>query len=361
MEYADHMLLQILRDPGKMATLSLSAWDMLKPQARSTLVIAKIATLAHELGIMDRLPAQVVPHMKSAHVIGARHDRVVRWEVNRIQRALHDVDTPIVLLKGAAYAMSNLNCAKGRVYGDTDILVLKEKIDDVEQALAEHGWGVDEDNEYHEKYFRTWLHELPPMRHCERNTVIDVHHTILPLTDTLRVNPQLLFESAIPIEGTKVFVLSPPDMVLHSAAHLFRNGDFDHGLRDLADLDGLLRQFSEQDGFWDSVLDRARKLDLTLPWFCAMRYVQLLFHTPIPDEVKKTVNKWSPPWPGVRIIDRLVPRAVLPEKVDETDRHREMAVNLLAHWPMPRLKTMMTSVFWVKRMPWFAKDKEEAA
>ena len=38
-------------------------------------------------------------------------------------------------------------------------------------------------------------------------------------------------------------VLAPEDMVLHSATHLFNEGEFDRGLRDLNDLDLLLREF----------------------------------------------------------------------------------------------------------------------
>ena len=351
------MLLQILRNPKKMASLSLSEWDMLKPLSRSTLLISKLATLASELNLRDRLPSQVVPHLTSALVISARHNRAVRWEVNRIQRALRDVDTPIILLKGAAYAISDLGCSQGRVYGDTDILVPKDRLEDVEKSLIRHGWECDAKSRYHEEYFRKWLHELPPMRHRERRTVIDVHHTILPLTDTLRVNPQLLFESAVPVDGTNVSVLSPPDMVLHSAAHLFRNGDFVHGLRDLNDLNELIRQFSQQDGFWDSVLDRARQLKLTLPCYLATRYVEYFFHTPIPDRVRQTVAMWAPPWPGTPVVDSLVRRAVLPWKVDERDARRQLAIGLLSYWPLPRPKAAMTRLFWQKRMPWFAKQE----
>jgi hypothetical protein len=36
-------------------------------------------------------------------------------------------------------------------------------------------------------------------------------------------------------------------MVLHSATHLFYDGELNHGLRDLVDLDDLLRHFSGAD------------------------------------------------------------------------------------------------------------------
>jgi hypothetical protein len=106
----------------------------------------------------------------------------MRWEISRIQRALASVDTPIIFLKGAAYLMSALANAKGRLSSDIDILVAKNMLPQVESALIEHGWEPIKLADYDQLYYRTWAHELPPLRHRDRNTVVDVHHTILPLT-----------------------------------------------------------------------------------------------------------------------------------------------------------------------------------
>ena len=35
---------------------------------------------------------------------------------------------------------------------------------------------------YDDAYYRDHMHELPPLIHKERDRMIDVHHTILPLT-----------------------------------------------------------------------------------------------------------------------------------------------------------------------------------
>ena len=40
---------------------------------------------------------------------------------------------------------------------------------------------------YDDAYYRRWMHELPPLIHRERDRMIDVHHTILPLT--ARITP----------------------------------------------------------------------------------------------------------------------------------------------------------------------------
>ena len=87
---------------------------------------------------------------------------------------------------------------------------------------------------YDQRYYRQWMHELPPLRHMTRQTVLDVHHTILPLTAHLKPDPAKLWEAAVGIEGQVNFcVLAPVDMVLHSATHLFHDGELEHGLRDL--------------------------------------------------------------------------------------------------------------------------------
>jgi len=39
-------------------------------------------------------------------------------------------------------------------------------------------------------------------------------------------------------------------MVLHAATHLFLNEEFSSALRDLADLDSLLRHFGGETRFW---------------------------------------------------------------------------------------------------------------
>jgi hypothetical protein len=40
-------------------------------------------------------------------------------------------------------------------------------------------------------------------------------------------------------------------MVIHAVAHLFADGDLAGGLRNLWDIDRMLREFAEREGFWD--------------------------------------------------------------------------------------------------------------
>jgi hypothetical protein len=86
------------------------------------------------------------------------------------------------------------------------------------------------------------MHELPAMRHIFRGTTLDVHHTILPPTARLKPDARLLIEASVEIPGLPgVRTLALEDLILHSASHLFHEGEPDNLLRDLTDLDLLLK------------------------------------------------------------------------------------------------------------------------
>ena len=70
------------------------------------------------------------------------------------------------------------------------------------------------------------------------------------------------FHAATRDDGGPFRIFAPEALVLHSAAHLFQDGDFAGGLRDLIDQDDLLRHFGSQPGFWNRLVARANELEL---------------------------------------------------------------------------------------------------
>ncbi|MDT1852626.1 nucleotidyltransferase family protein, partial [Acinetobacter baumannii] len=106
---------------------------------------------------------------------------------------------PLILLKGSAYAMAGLDAGRGRLFSDVDILVPKPRLDEVEAALMLHGWASTHLDPYDQRYYREWMHEIPPKVHVRRGISIDVHHAIMPETAADRPDPDLLRAAAIPI------------------------------------------------------------------------------------------------------------------------------------------------------------------
>ncbi len=124
----------------------------------------------------------------------------VRHEIEQVVKALRRGGVTATFLKGAGYVVAGLPMSRGRVFSDIDILVPKARIDQVEGLLRTHGWQFGELSRYDQRYYRQWMHELPPMTHVRRGSVVDVHHTLLPETARLKVDAGALIEGIVPID-----------------------------------------------------------------------------------------------------------------------------------------------------------------
>jgi len=277
-------LLDALREPASMARLDEATWDLLLRQALSAGLLARLGALARQAGVEASLPAPVRRQMRALLALSDEQRRAVRWELVQLSTSLAALPGPVMLLKGAAYVAGDLPPAAGRLFSDIDLLVPRAQLDEAEAALMLTGWITGADNAYDQRYYRQWMHELPPMVHLRRQTNLDLHHSILPLTARIKTPVAPLIAAAVPVAEFPRFSLPCPlDQVLHSATHLLHEGEWGHGLRDLVDLDSLLRAQAVQDGFWDALLKRAAELSLGRPLYYALALCRRWLHTPVPD------------------------------------------------------------------------------
>ena len=172
----------------------------------------------------------------------------------------------MVALKGCAYLLAGTPNARGRVFADADLLVPEADLPAVEACLRRHGWRSAELSAYDERYYREWAHEIPPLRHPEREVEVDVHHSILMRTARLKPSSALLFEAARPVPGSRFKVLAPEDMVLHAIVHLFWGGEMDDAIREVVDVHDLIEiARSSGEAAERALWVRAGELDLVGP------------------------------------------------------------------------------------------------
>lgn len=312
-EQAYQQLFLGLADPASLLDLGEAEWDKLLPMARSTRLFSRLAALARSQGLLDRLPLKIVDHMEGSLRFVAHRQQKILWELRQLEKALRETEAQVLVLKGTGYLMAGLRASRGRLFGDVDLLVPRAELDAVEAALRAAGWQSAALSEHDERYYREWMHEIPPMRHPERQIEVDIHHTISPLTARIKVNAAPLLAAAVSVEGHGFQVPAATDLVLHSAVHLFYGGEFEQGLRDLSDLDLLMREFADSHpGFWRELLVRADLLKLRRPLFYALRYTHGLLGTPIPDEVRAQVAPYGPGPVVLGVMDALLKPALLP-------------------------------------------------
>ena len=272
------LLVAHLREPCRLAEADGETWNALIRMARKEAMLGQLAAVVAE--------AHIAPPGRAATILGdamvgiEASQRGARWETREAARLLAQRGYPVVLLKGGAYIAAGLPVAAGRTVGDLDILVPKAALADTERVLREGGWAPIKTDAYDDAYYRNWMHELPPLAHVERGTVIDVHHTILPPTARITPDAAALIESALPA-GNGLFVLAPADMVLHSIAHLFCDGDFEGGLRNLWDIHRLLGHFGADPQFWPLLAERAAHHQLAPALGRALRFSREFFGTSV--------------------------------------------------------------------------------
>ncbi len=261
------------------AAAGVARWDAILCVARAEQLLG---ALAWRLGGVA-VPPTVAAILADAREAGEEQRRAALWEAEMARRALAPLGVPVVLLKGTAFVAAGLDAGRGRAIGDLDLLVPREALDTVEAALKAAGWEAVKDDAYDDGYYRRWMHELPPLVHRERDRLVDVHHTILPPTARLVPDAAAIVAAAAPL-GNGLSVPTDADLVVHAALHLFADGDLSGGLRNLWDIDRLLREFADADAdFWLRLHARAAEHGAGAVVRRAARQAHDLFATPVPE------------------------------------------------------------------------------
>jgi Uncharacterised nucleotidyltransferase len=330
------LLLAALRRPADALALSPVRWDLLLRQARVAGLLPRLGHHLDAFGGLNQVPSAPQAHLRNAMRLAEAQHAEVRRELDHVREALAQTDIAPVLLKGAAYVAAGLSPAAGRMFSDIDILVPRARLAEVEAALMASGWIGTHHTAYDQRYYREWMHELPPMLHTRRGTVIDVHHAIVPETARVKSDAALLIAAARPLEGATPFhVLAPTDMVLHSMVHLFNNDDLQHALRDLNDIDALLRQFGAGADFWLDLAARAEALRLTRAMHHGLRHAHALLGTPVPPSVLDALRRFDRGGAAQSLSDASWRRALRPRHASARDALTAPALAALyahAHW-----------------------------
>jgi len=232
------LLARALRTPGNTLALDSEGWTALIAMARAEQMIGTLAWRLEGL----KVPGAVARILADARASADQGRIAALWEAEAARRALAPTGVKLVLLKGTAFVAAGLRAGEGRSIGDLDILVPRDRLDAVEVALLYAGWEWVKPDPYDDAYYRQWMHELPPLIHRDRDRMIDVHHTILPITARITPDAAGLLAAAVEV-APGLFALSPNDMLVHAAAHLFADGDLAGGMRNLWDVHCLVEQF----------------------------------------------------------------------------------------------------------------------
>lgn len=323
--------------PAIVPTLQPDGLEQLLVEGRATDLLAKVHHGLLRHGLTDVVPERFLRHSESAWLIARAQHEALRHELHQLTEVLAPTGVKPVLLKGAAYVKLDLDAAGGRTFSDIDLLVPRAALPQIESALMLAGWASASRDEYDQRYYREWMHEIPPMQHIRRATTLDIHHAITPSTSRIRADSSRMLADARSIDNDPAWAtLAPCDLVLHSATHLFLESEPVRGLRDLADLHDLMSQFIQrQPDFMSELTARACEVGLQRPLYYAFRYLDRLFDFAPAHEAAARTRDWGPDALACVVMDACLSRMLKPAVVPHVDAGRSLAafcIYVRGHW-----------------------------
>lgn len=277
------VIVNLFKNPDSGLVLSEKTWEEVVFVLRQGKLLATLYHLASARGSFQKYPDYAKKHLHSASVYADRQAQQVIYECMEITAILKNKNITPVFLKGAGYTLAGSQNGMGRVYTDIDVLVEKSVINIAQDMLQKKGWHSEKLNDYDERYYREWAHEVPPMSNIFRGTIIDLHHNIVPPITGRAPDPSLFFDEVYYTQEG-LALLSPAAATLHSCVHLFTNEDFSNGFRDLIDLYLLTQEYGDTE-YWKNLFELAEQSGFSLELFYCMSMLKQTFDIVLPESM----------------------------------------------------------------------------
>ncbi|MGJ8680891.1 nucleotidyltransferase family protein [Paraglaciecola sp.] len=276
--------------PKLTETLQPEEWFHFVLILREAKLLASFYHMSIKENVFSVYPLFVQKHLKSAHVRAGRQKAQVLFECNTLDSMLKQIDVIPIYMKGANYILRNSSNGQGRLVSDIDVLVNEHEITKVENYLKTKLWLSEKLSDYDDKYYRAWAHEIPPLFHPLRGTVLDIHHNIyLPISGR---SPNISnFTHSIQPEGCTSQVMNDPATVLHSIIHLFMNEDFTNAFRDMLDIHMLCEDLG-CDNFWNEILKLSQDSGFDKELYYSLALRAMLFDCSPPNIFSQLKSKY---------------------------------------------------------------------
>lgn len=243
--------ISIIANPKDAYSLASEDWQSVLWILETARLDAWLAAQLQPLDVIGSLPDTVKIRLSSAITYAKRQQQQVTYECVTLTRLLAEKHIEPLFLKGAAYVISPAFQSAGRICSDIDALVKREELEIAERHLKMNLWLSKEVDDYDDKYYREYAHEIPPMMQAERGTVLDLHHNLfLPVSGRAPDIAQF-WGTRIQTESG-LSTLAPAAALVHSMIHLLMNEEVTFGLRDCLDMQSIIDTHNSE-SFWQDV------------------------------------------------------------------------------------------------------------
>jgi putative nucleotidyltransferase-like protein len=229
-------------------------------------------------GLLAALPREMA--LDYQHKLRLLRRQAALWDLERdlVLSVLEERGIRAVLLKGAALRLTAYTNSVQRSFGDLDVLVSEEAVDEAVNVLGAAGYQAQA--EARARLYRQHHHHV--ILHKPMGFVVEVHWALEPVHSPFALDPAAFRERAVPYatrEGQSVLVPSAEHNVLHLSTQSMEDG-YSRFTR-IVDLDRLLGNGGDQLD-WGGLGGAAIRMRVNHVVALSLRLAELLLGTPIP-------------------------------------------------------------------------------
>jgi hypothetical protein len=276
-------------------------WDLLFRLSVNEHAAVLLWPRLHRLGI--EVPADVRAAAARLCAVLTFRNAQLAVRLRQVTGVLDAAGIDVVLLKGAALALSEYDSVAERPMSDFDLLVAPERAWDAHRALRDAGWVWDDEGQPAGMFARH--HHLPQLADPRGTSIkIELHTDLFLDGHSFLCDGELIRRRARPLEsaGPNVYV---PDRVEHLVymsihfawSHMMASGAW----RAARDLRAMMRHGVD----WDAVVVAARRARAASCCYWMLRMARELMAAEVPAGVLAAL---APPGVPRLLLDRLARR-----------------------------------------------------
>lgn len=275
-------------------------WNHLASRAHSEGVAPLVYWTFSKAGRLSFIPQETRNFLRVSYAGTYMQNQFMFKELETLAHLFHQADIPIVVLKGACFALTIYPDIGLRPMGDMDLLVPASKLAEAVQIAETLGYA--ETLPEASPGLRDLLnHEICLHKSSPHSITLELHRSLVAdKTFTYAVPVDWFWEQTEPLDITPatarfqtLLMLTPTAQILYAASHaMLQHGGDKAPLRWFCDLDRLIRHYDER-ADWDLLLAQAKNFEWGSALEAALAQTIAYFDTPVPGHVLANLAKHS--------------------------------------------------------------------
>lgn len=223
--------------------------------------------------------------------------------LRRVLLLLHTNGVQVVLLKGAALALTAYGSFVNRPMGDLDILVAPADADRAWQLIRDAGWS--EEYEDGIGFYESFHHLVALVDPSPFKIVLEIHRSMLPFEGPFAFDEAAVWNDACAVQvgQSQAWVPSTTHQLLHHSIHFAWSHMFTALARTVRDVTSIIRREPPD---WVKFTELALQARAGTCAYWTLAITRTITGVPVPDETLESLRPNQP-----RSVSRVLERAYI--------------------------------------------------